>query len=199
VSSLPSARLNVLERSAEMHSARGRRHLFKSTSPKQGRSASGILSEEGSNLVEAALTYGILLTVLIGLMQITLAVYAYHYVAEAAREATRWAIVRGANCTGLTGCGAANSDIQTYVRNLGYPGITAANLGTTTTWYTQTTDTSVTPNTVVLSVCGTDPAGCNYPGNQVKVHLTYSLPLNIPFVRSATIAITSTSAMMIAQ
>jgi Flp pilus assembly protein TadG len=182
-----------------MHPGCGRRHFFKSTSPKQGPGASGIFSEEGSELVETALSYGILLTLLIGLMQILLAVYAYHYVSEAARDATRWAIVRGANCTGLTGCGAANSDIQTYLRNQAYPGITAANLTTTTTWYTSAMNTSVTPNTVVLTACGTAPAGCNYPGNQVKVLVTYTFPLNIPFVNSANIAINSTSAMVISQ
>jgi len=199
VSSHPRASLGALAQSDGRNPVRGRRHLFKSTSPKQARrpGAPGILSEEGSNLVETALTIGILMTLLIGLLQITLAAYAYHYVSYAAREATRWAIVRGANCTGLTGCGAANSDIKAYVQNLGYPGIDPANLDTTTTWYTHTIDP--TTNTVSLSVCGTDPDDCNLPQNQVKVLVTYNLSLNIPFVRSATIPITSTSAMMISQ
>ena len=146
-----------------------------------------------------ALTCGILMTMLIGLLETTLAVYSYHYVSDAAREATRWAVVRGANCTGLAGCDASNSDIQTYVQNLGYPGIQTANLTTTTTWYTATMNTGVTPNTVVLTSCGTSPGGCNYPGNQVKVQVTYNMPLNIPFVPATTVAMTSTSAMVISQ
>jgi Flp pilus assembly protein TadG len=201
VNSLLTSNPDALERSAAMHTARGRRNLFKSTGPRQDRrrGAPGILNEEGSELVETALTYGILLSLLFGLMQVTLGVYAYHYVSFAAREATRWAIVRGVNCTGLTGCDAANSDIQTHLQNLGYPGINTANLTTTTTWSTQTWDTSGGPgtDTAVLTPCATAP--CNVPGNQVKVQVQYDLPLNIPFVPSATIHIKSTSAMMISQ
>lgn len=160
----------------------------------------GVRNEEGSQLVEFALTCGILMTFLIGLVQITLAVYAYHYISDAAREATRWAMVRGSACVGLTGCGAGNSAIQTYVRNLGYPGITAANLTTTTTWYTETIDATATPPTAVLASCGTTPGGgCDNPGNQVKVQVTYALPVNIPFVPHANLNITSTSAMVISQ
>ncbi|MDR3725622.1 MAG: TadE/TadG family type IV pilus assembly protein [Terracidiphilus sp.] len=201
MSRFSSASLGACEQAAGLNLVRQPRHSFETTRSKQDRKSgfAGILNEEGSELVETALSYGILLTLLVGLLQITLAVYAYHYVSDAAREATRWAMVRGSNCTGLAGCGAGNPDIQAFVQNLGYPGIMASNLATTTHWYTQTMDTNVTPNTVVLSICGTDPTGCNYVGNQVKVQVTYKLSLNIPFVPNAAIAITSTSAMMIAQ
>jgi Flp pilus assembly protein TadG len=201
VSSEPSgSSFNALGQSAAMHPARGRRQLSKLSSPKRDiRRGSGILSEDGAELVETALTFSILMMLLIGLIQVTLAVYAFHYVSFAARDATRWAIVRGSNCTGLADCGASNTEIKAHVQNLGYPGIDSANIDTTTTWYTQTWDTGVTPNTAVLTLCGTAPAGCNYPFNQVKVVVTYTLSLNIPFVPSATVPITSTSAMMISQ
>ena len=177
-----------------------RRQWLRSRTAIGRRKAGNLLREkDGAQLVETALTMGILMTMLIGLFQITLAVYSYHYVSDAAREATRWAIVRGSNCVGLTACGAANSDIQSYVQNLGYPGITAANLTTTTTWYTATMNTAVTPNTVVLTSCGTSPGGCNYPGNQVRVQVTYNFPVNIPFVPASTLALTSNSAMIISQ
>ena len=155
--------------------------------------------EEGSAMVEAALSCVILMMLLIGICEMSLALYSYHSVSYAAREATRWAMVRGSQCTGLTGCGASNSDIQTYLRGAALPGITSTNLSTATTWYTVTMDTSATQPTAVLTSCGTTPAGCNVPGNQVLVTVTYSFPLRIPGIPHATWTMKSTSAMVISQ
>lgn len=206
---------SAVEQSADMHRDRlSRLRLWKARCGKKAAHPGGssVFNEEGSQLVEMALTCGILMALLIGLLQITLAVYSYHYVSEAAREATRWAIVRGSACTGFTHCNAANSDIQTYAQSLGYPGITAAHLTTHTWWYTATYDTTVTPNTIAgaggLTQCGTEDtpsAGCNQPGNQVKVQVSYTYSMgafNLLFgkiIPSRTINITSTSAMVISQ
>jgi Flp pilus assembly protein TadG len=156
-------------------------------------------SEEGAALVETALSFTILMSVLIGLIQVCLALYSFNSVSNAARRATRYAIVRGSACVSLPDCGVANSDIQTYVRNLGLPGINTANLTTSTTWYSVTMNTAVTPNTAVLTSCGTSPTGCNVPGNQVTVRVSYQFPLNVPFVSSSVLTLRSTSAMMISQ
>jgi Flp pilus assembly protein TadG len=155
-----------------------------------------LLNEEGSTLVETAFACMILVTVLIGIFDMSRAVYAAHAVSEAAREATRYAIVRGSNCINLTGCAASNSDIQTYVQSLGYPGITAAKLTTATTWYNVSIDT--TTNSAVVSSCGTAPNGCNSPGNQVQVQVSYSFSFNIMGF-AKTLNLTSTSAMVISQ
>jgi Flp pilus assembly protein TadG len=202
MSSPRSTSLGALDQTTRMHPVLSRLRPLKAAGARKamphGRPV--VFNEEASTLVEMALTCALLMMVLVGLFQMTFALYSYHYISEAAREATRWAIVRGSHCVGLTGCGADNSAIQTYVQNLGYPGITAANLTTTTTWYTATMNTAVTPNTVVLTSCGTSPGGgCNDPGNQVKVNVVYLLSLNIPLVPAATVHITSTSAMIISQ
>lgn len=153
--------------------------------------------ERGSVLVETALTSIILLTVVFGIMRISLGVYSYFFVSNAAREATRYAIVRGAtlgsDCTapGYATCiaqgGSNTGDIKTYVTGLGFPGINPANVTVNTTWLTATG-----------GACGTADS-CKISGNQVRVTVTYDYPLSIPFVSSRTLSMTSTSQMVISQ
>ena len=144
--------------------------------------------EKGSALVETALSMVVFLTVLIGLFQLTLALYTYHFISDAAREATRYAIVRGSSCINLPDCNATSTQIQTYVQNLPYPIFNRSNMTVTTTW--PTTGFSCTPNAA---------PNCNNPGNLVKIVVTYPYSLNIPFWPSATLNISSTSEMYISQ
>jgi len=158
--------------------------------------------EDGATLVEVAVSFSVLVAVLIGVMQMSLALYAYHFVSDAAREASRWAMVRGkscaanvstANCSPTSGLstGADNADIQTYVNGLGYP--YSGSLTTSTTWLTAS---SSTPRT--WSACGT-ASTCKASGNLVQVSVSYSFPIAIPFWTSTTILLSSTSSMVIAQ
>jgi Flp pilus assembly protein TadG len=167
------------------------------SSPDRGRQTdSPIRNEEGSTLVETALTFGILLMTIIGLFQISLAVYAYHSLSELAREATRYAAVRGSDCIGFADCGIDNSGIQQHLRNTLFPAIKPANLTTNTTWYSITLDPSAATPTAIITPC----AGvCNAPGNQVRIQVKYDFPLNIPFMPARTLKMSSTSAMIISQ
>jgi Flp pilus assembly protein TadG len=123
-----------------------------------------------------------------GIIQIRLALYSYHSISDAAREATRYAIVRGSSCSGfVSACPAQATDIQTYVRGMGFPAIVTSNLTVTTTW--PTTGASCTPSTTP----------CNNPGNLVSVTVSYQLPLTILFVSSSTLTMHSTSKMVISQ
>jgi hypothetical protein len=133
-----------------------------------------------------------------------LAVYSYDFTAEAARDAVRYAIVRGANCsleaTSAFGCGADNAAIQTHVQGLGYPGIKTSSLTTSTKWYTATV-TGTPPNTTTVwtTLCATDTysAACAAPGNAVQVTVSYPFPLNVPFVPATTINMSNSSMMAI--
>jgi Flp pilus assembly protein TadG len=146
--------------------------------------------EEGGSLVEMALVSSVTLAMVIGIIQASLAVYTYHYISEAAREGARYAIVRGSYCTGLTNCNATAAQIQTYVQDLGYPGINStANMSVSTTWYSASTS---------LPTSWTACAGvCNNPGDAVQVTVTYNFPFAIPFVQKSTLALSSTSQMVI--
>ncbi|MFZ0662120.1 MAG: TadE/TadG family type IV pilus assembly protein [Acidobacteriaceae bacterium] len=151
---------------------------------------------DGATLVEFALSASIMFVLLIGIMEICLAFFAYHYVNEAAREASRWAMVRGANsCSntpGLADCGASGTEIQSFVQNLGYPSIIAGNTTVNTEWCTVSA-------TLPTSWSGCSSGGSNTPGNEVQVTVTYKFPLNIPFISQKTLSIQSTSAMVISQ
>ncbi len=158
--------------------------------------------EDGSTLVELAVSFGIFATVLLGVMQMSLLLYSYHFVSDAAREASRWAMVRGGNCaadvsiaycspaSGLA-TGADNADIQAYVNGLGFP--FAQSLTTSTTWYASNGTSPMT-----WSSCGT-AAACKVPGNQVQVTVSYRFPIRIPFWNVTAVPVTSTSTMVIAQ
>lgn len=144
--------------------------------------------EAGSAAVEMALSMFILLSVLIGVFELCLALYSYHYVSEAAREGSRYAIVHGSTCTvsGIS-CTVTAAQIQTYVQNLGYPGINPSNMVVTTTWSAYPAGGSCVA------------VGCNGPGDLVTVSAQYSFNLSIPFVSSSALNLTSTSSMVISQ
>jgi Flp pilus assembly protein TadG len=137
--------------------------------------------EAGSSIVEFALASIILFTLIFGVIAICTALYTYNVLAEVTREATRYAIVRGSACHFPKGasCPATAADIQTHVQSNNYPGIDPTSLlvpASNVVW---------TPN--------------NNPGSTVKVTVTYQFPLNIPFVSSQTLSMSSTSQMLISQ
>lgn len=139
-------------------------------------------------MVEMALSLIILLTILFGLLEICLALYSYHFISDAAREGSRFAMVRGSACAppGYE-CNVTGPQVQTYVQDLSFPGINPSNMTVTTTW------SAYPPG----AVCAT--AACNDPGDLVTVQVNYNFPLSIPFIAPRTLAMTSTSSMVISQ
>jgi Flp pilus assembly protein TadG len=142
-----------------------------------------LVREEGSELVEYSVTIILLLTMLFGIAAFAQALYSYHFVAHAAREATRWASVNGANCAADSSCKApaAQSDVQTYVSNLIPPGIDPSQVKVTASWPTTT------------GICATP----NAPGCPVEVQVTYSFHVAVPLVPIGPLAMSSSSQMII--
>lgn len=154
--------------------------------------------EEGATLVEFALSCTIFLTIVIGIIQVSLAAYSYDFVSEAARDCARYALVRGsASCSAaysphMPDCGATNAQIQAHLRTLNYPGINTANLTTTTVWSAATGG----PPNMTWTACANQ---CNAIGNAVKVTVYYGFPFNIPFWGQSTINMANSSQMVISQ
>jgi Flp pilus assembly protein TadG len=147
--------------------------------------------EEGASIVEFALVGTLMCAVLFGIFQTCLAVYTYDYVSEIAREGTRYAIVRGASCAGMTDCKITGAQLQTYLQGIQYPGTNPTNhMTVTTTWFT-----AGSPPSPAYTLCTVGT--CNLPGNLVKVDVVYAFPLAI-WGHSA-INIKSTSQMVISQ
>lgn len=138
-----------------------------------------VQNEEGSALVEFALSSVVLFMTMFGLMAACTALYSYLFVAEAAREANRYAIVRGNSCIGLSDCpGITSAQLNTYVKNLSFPGIDKGSLSASANF---------TPN--------------ENPGSIVSVTVTYNMALNIPFwpKTGRALQLSSTSQMAISQ
>jgi Flp pilus assembly protein TadG len=142
--------------------------------------------ERGSGLVEQALVVATLLAMMFGIIDFGRALYTYHFVSEAAREATRWASVRGNTCVGLTGgCPAGTADVQTYVANVSGMGLDPAKITATTSWPIQPYSSPT---------CG---ANINNPGCVVQVQVNYAFQFIVPFLPSAAFTMSSTSQMII--
>jgi len=143
--------------------------------------------EQGQTLLESALSISLLLLLLFGAIAGGMILNTYHTLSYAARLGSRFAIVRGSQCSGLSGgCPAADTDIATYVKNAPFVGIDGSQLTVTTTW-------SAPPNL-------TCSAPCNNPGDQVTVNVTYPLSaFQFPLVPALSGTMHSSSTMVISQ
>jgi Flp pilus assembly protein TadG len=171
----------------------GRRAMDVSTAPSgsRGRAGAGkLLDDTGSSLVEFAVSASVLFLALFGIIEMCFALYIYDYVSDAARAGTRYAMVRGSSCTGLTNCDATPAQIQSYLRSLPYPGLSAASLTATVNWYPL--------NTGTVTGWGTTACSCPNPKNEVQVTVNYLFPLHVPYFPSGSINIRSTSQVVIA-
>lgn len=131
----------------------------------------------GAAVVEFALAAPVVFALIFGVVEMGLAMYTYHFVASAARQGARYAIVRGADCSSwATACPASADDVQTYVRSLDPGGIDSTSVNVTTSW---------SPD--------------NSPGSTVTVTVDYAFGLNVPFITPATLTMQSSAQMVIAQ
>lgn len=162
-----------------------------------------------ATLVEAAFAVPILMIFVLGVMDFSRAVYAYHFVSDAAREASRYASVRGHSCNiWSSACPAAGSDIASYVQTLEPSGLNFTNPASSTTACTSSSGAGcISVITDWPGQSGGWPSGCttaaspkNYPGCPVKVTVTYTFGF---FLQShfsiSNIALPSTSEFIITQ
>ncbi len=80
-------------------------------------------------MVEFAIVATVTLTLIFGIIQAALALYAYSFVSYAARAGVRYAMVRGTK----SGSPATNSSVQTYVQGLAVA-LNTSSLTVATTW-----------------------------------------------------------------
>ena len=146
--------------------------------------------DEGSSLVEFALTIVIVMQLLFGVMQLCLAFYTYEMVNEYARAAARYAMVHGSTCLLANGASCyndTNAGLQTVVQNNNYPGINPSKLTVTES------------NTFAPGRTSCLTANCKGTGDQVTVNVAYSYKLPIPFVPAKSFTMSSSSTMIISQ
>jgi hypothetical protein len=124
----------------------------------------------GQALVDFPLAALLAVTFTVSMVFCGVAVYSYNFVSQAARDATRYASVNGANSLNPVDASA----VQDYVRKEA-TGLNKGNITVTTTW---------SPD--------------NKPGSVVKVAVTYNFQPFYP-MSGSTIALSSSSQMVISR
>jgi hypothetical protein len=114
--------------------------------------------------------------------------YAGNFAAFAAEQGTRYAMVRGSDwtsgcaSTSSYACKATQGNVQNYVLSLPHPGISLTASNVNVTW----------PGTTAAGVSPACTADAYAQGCEVKVIVSYTFKLNIPYF-SASIPLSSTS------
>ncbi|MGH7780066.1 MAG: TadE family protein [Candidatus Binataceae bacterium] len=129
------------------------------------------LAPIGQAATEFAIVGAVLLTLLLGMIEFSGAMYAYDFVSYAAGETARYAMVRGSTSTSP----AQLSDLQSYAQGLA-SGLALSKLAVSAAW---------TPN--------------NKPGSLVKVTVQYNFQFAGGLLPSATFPFTDTVQMRIAR
>ena len=165
-----------------------------------------IRNERGATVLETAISFTFLSVLIFGVFEVCLAVYAYHFLGNAAHEGARYAIVRGSTwgitCdgSGTSGsgynsnqCTASTTDIANYIVHRSYPGIllTTSNI---CVQYRGATPGSATTSCSAASSIASD----NAKGDIVQITVNYPFTFNLPGFRKS-FTMSSTSQMVIAQ
>lgn len=141
--------------------------------------------ERGTTLVETAVVMAVLLTIMFGIIDFGRALYTYSFVANAAREGARWAIVRGSKCTLLDHCPAVtgSTDIQPYVQSLSEGATNPARIQAN----------------LQFPSCpsGSSGGSNNAPGCIAEVTVKYPFTFMLPFLPTTGMTMSSTSEMVI--
>jgi Flp pilus assembly protein TadG len=158
-----------------------------------------ITGERGDEMIEFAIVAVVLFTCIFAIINCSLLLYTYHFAAYAAREATRYAMVRGstwgsASCatTATFSCNATAANVASYVQSIVPPAISSGTpLSVTTTW----------PGTELAGSAATCTTtnGNNSPGCLVMVQVSYSFSYFLPFLPTSALNLKSTSEVVILQ
>jgi Flp pilus assembly protein TadG len=162
--------------------------------------------QRGATVLETAISFTFLSVLIFGVFETCLAVYAYHFLGNAAHEGARYAIVRGSTwniaCDGSgkagTGwasnqCTASTSDIANYIVKRSYPGILLTSSNICVQYR------GPVPGSATTSCnAGNSIAGDNAKGDIVQITVNYPFTFNLPGFRQS-FTMSSTSQMVIAQ
>ncbi len=110
----------------------------------------------GVTMLETAIVAPLMLILLLGVMDLGIAVYANNTLAEAVRAGTRYAAVHGLKSPSPAGTGSNNANVEGIVRQYA-PGCMSAQLVVQSVW----------------------PDGNNSPGSHVTVSATYDYNLGV--------------------
>jgi Flp pilus assembly protein TadG len=167
--------------------------------------------ERGAALVEYALTFVVFMTLIFGIGGFGHALYVYHFVNNAAKEATRWAAVNGYTCNADSSCngtgnmnnGPANAaDVTNFVKTITPQSIDSTKVTVTACGVSGGTACAAsTPDICTKGPAVTGVAGSpipNYPTCTVQVQVQYTFSYILPLIQTTPLTVSSTSEMVIA-
>lgn len=159
--------------------------------------------ERGASLVEYAFVVILFFTLIFGISGFGHMLFVYHHINNAAKEATRYAAVRGFTCNvtpsaAESSCTTANSasaisgpttiaDVKAYVASITPPSIDSTQFVYNICGVSDGTICSASTATgpqVCSATVGTLPATKNYPGCTVSVQIGYVYPFIFPLLPS---------------
>ena len=151
--------------------------------------------DAGSEMVEFALSICIWMGAAFLIMYGSFALYAAHFVANAAESAGRFAMVRGSSWNGSScsssafDCTATSTDISNYVIDSIPPGLSSSNISVSSAW----------PGTTSTGGTCDSQDGANSPNCIVKVTVSYNFRFPVPFFTQNALPLSSTSQVTITQ
>jgi len=137
---------------------------------KQGRASRR--NDRGAAMLEFGLVMVVFFGFVFGVMDFGRAVYTYHFVSNAACEATRYAIVRGATSTDP----ATPTDVANYVKAITPLGVNPSDITVSTSW---------SPN--------------DAPGSSVRVQVSDNFRFMTPYLAKYAMTLRGTSQMVVSQ
>jgi Flp pilus assembly protein TadG len=134
------------------------------------------------------------MTMILGIIDFSRALYIYNFLSHVSREATRFAAVHGSTCntdadggsctpTGGPAGPGKTTPITTFVSDFTPPGIDSSKVTTTPTWPGNGT-----------TVCATT---ANAPTCPVEVKVSYTFNFMFSWIRKTSMTLSSTSEMII--
>ena len=153
--------------------------------------------ESGSTLLEFALSAVLLLTLIFGILDCSRALYIDHFVGNAAREATRYAAVRGNDWKGAAcattanfACEATAADVSAFVKSVAPAGVDPSLMTVKTSW----PGTDAAGASCTSGGLAADSAGCT-----VVVQIVYKFSFVLPLLPANKWSLPSTSRVTIEQ
>lgn len=151
--------------------------------------------EVGTALLEFALCVSLWVLCVSGIVFGAWLLYADHFVAHAANQATRYAAVRGSSwsssCASVTsaGCTATSDNVKSFVKNMLAPGLSPDALDVSVTW----------PGDTASGTACDNLDGSNSPNCVVNVEVSYKVSLPVPLTSVRTVQLRSDSQLSILQ
>jgi len=172
-------------------------------------------NERGATLFEYAVVFMTFLALVFGIDAFGHALFVYHQLDHATKEATRYAAVRGATCatdnTSGGSCTALNSatstagpttnaDVTAYIASITPQSINSGNFTITTCGVAGTGASMCTGSTTVSKAANCDPNSgglVNNPGCVVSVQIQYTYNFIFPVFGTVPINMSSAAQMVI--